>query len=174
MAFLKIELFLKQKDNDETALFVFDEPSGSLDDHFRNIFLSFLFEKFRSKKFTVLLITHDYSTISAVEKYAADLRNDISYKELSFESSGLRCVDFVPDDYLNWLQAQRNFKRSEQSATSYRPVLRVASSLEVFDRRLEISKNIGGKKVVHSNCSLLPWRISKPRAESEKRVLQKQ
>jgi ABC-type glutathione transport system ATPase component len=150
MAFLKIELFLIGKHDAEKTFFVFDEPSGSLDDHFRNIFLSFLFEKFRNKKFTVLLITHDYSTISAVQTYAADLRNDITYKELSIESRGLQCVGFVPDLYMNWLKEQKTCVIPGKTLQPYRPVLRVASSLEVFGRRLEISKDKEGEKI----CSL--------------------
>jgi ABC-type glutathione transport system ATPase component len=146
MAFLKIELFLMRRYQDEKTFFVFDEPSGSLDDHFRDIFLSLLFEKFRKKKFTALLITHDYSTISAVQTYAADLWNDISYKEFSLESGGLHCEDFVPDLYMNWLEEQKTRVIPEKTFQPYQPVLRVASSLEVFGRRLEISKDKEGKK----------------------------
>ena len=147
MAFLKIELYLKKSKEYGKTFFVFDEPSGSLDDHFRDVFLSFLFEKFREKKFTVLLITHDYSTISAVEKYAEDILNDIVYKELTLESSGLCCVDFVPDRYMDWLKAQRLREQSGKPIKSYRPVLRVESSLEVNGRRLEITKDKEGKKI---------------------------
>lgn len=147
MAFLRIELFLKNVREYGRTFFVFDEPSGSLDDHFRDVFLSFLFEKFREKRFTVLLITHDYSTISAVKKYAEDLRNDITYKELTLESAGLCCVDFVPDRYMDWLKVQRSRERSEKSEKSHRPVLRVESSLEVFGRRLEITKDKEGKQI---------------------------
>lgn len=147
MAFLKIELYLSERHTNGRTFFVFDEPSGSLDDHFRDVFLSFLFEKFREKKFTVLLITHDYSTISAIEKYAEDLRSDITYKELTLESSELCCVDFIPDRYTDWLKGEKSKERIEKSVKTHRPLLRVESSLEVFGRRLEITKDKEGKHI---------------------------
>ena len=48
MAFLKIELLLETRPAPGRTLFIFDEPSGSLDNHFRDIFLSLLFEKFQT------------------------------------------------------------------------------------------------------------------------------
>jgi ABC-type glutathione transport system ATPase component len=145
MAFMKIELFLRSGGG--RSCFVFDEPSGSLDDHFRDVFLSFLFEKIRERKFTVLFITHDYSTISAVETYAPDLRNDVAYRELSVQSGGLRCEEFVPDRYRIWLKEQKSRRVSDAPAKPSRPVLRVESSLEIFGRRLEITKDPGAEKV---------------------------
>ena len=67
MAFLKIELMQETMPENIKTLFIFDEPSGSLDNHFRDVFLSILFEKYQRRKFTVLLITHDYSVISSVK-----------------------------------------------------------------------------------------------------------
>ena len=50
MAFLKIEILQDMLTENTRTLFVFDEPSGSLDNHFRDIFLSLLFEKYKKKK----------------------------------------------------------------------------------------------------------------------------
>ncbi|HVN47182.1 MAG TPA: ATP-binding cassette domain-containing protein [Bacteroidota bacterium] len=150
MAFMKIERLINQTKLDARTLFVFDEPSGSLDDHFRNVVLSFLLDKFRTRKFTVLLITHDYSILSALEREAADLRHEIFYKELSMENNVLRCTDFVPDRYLNWLRAERSARFSEQPVSWNRPILRVSSSVEVFGRRLELSN----ESSCNQNCAL--------------------
>ncbi len=66
MAFKKIKKYIDSKSN-KTALFIFDEPSGSLDNRFRNLFIQLLIECYKQKPFTVLIITHDYSIISEVE-----------------------------------------------------------------------------------------------------------
>lgn len=150
MAFMKIELFLGQTNSSAHPLFVFDEPSGSLDDHFRDVFLSFLFEKFRKKPFTVLLITHDYSILSAVKKYASDLHREIVFKELAAEHGVLRCTDFAPDRYADWLRQERSALVLHASARANRPLLRVGNSVEVFGRRLEISRDVSGEQT----CSL--------------------
>ncbi|MBL7994448.1 ATP-binding cassette domain-containing protein, partial [bacterium] len=65
MAFKKIQMFIKNESIDD-AVFIFDEPTGSLDNGYRNRFLNYLFELFRHKPFTGLIITHDYSMISEV------------------------------------------------------------------------------------------------------------
>ncbi|GEM_PF-381052 len=139
MAFLKIDLLLEQMDDHARTMFVFDEPSGSLDNHFRDVFLSFLLEKFEKRKFTTLLITHDYSIISAVRKADPNILKDISYKELSLGRKGLTLTDFMPDNYLKWLHGQKPLRMFFEAPLSPQPLLRVASGMEVFGRRLVLT-----------------------------------
>ncbi|KAA3618439.1 MAG: ATP-binding cassette domain-containing protein [Calditrichaeota bacterium] len=82
MAFKKIKIYLDSKST-KTALFVFDEPSGSLDNRFRNLFIQLLLECYQLKPFTILIITHDYSIISEVEKNYKDISAAVEYLELT-------------------------------------------------------------------------------------------
>jgi peptide/nickel transport system ATP-binding protein len=150
MAFLKIELMHETMPEDSKTLFVFDEPSGSLDNHFRNVFLSLLFEKYQKRKFTVLLITHDYSVISTVRNAGLKILNDISYKELTLKHRELKLNDFKPEQYTNWLKRQEGSNISNVPIRAQQPLLRVESGIEVFRRRLILTRDrIGG-----SSCPL--------------------
>jgi peptide/nickel transport system ATP-binding protein len=144
MAFLKIELLLETMPEHIKTLFVFDEPSGSLDNHFRDVFLSLLFEKYQKRKFTVLLITHDYSVISAVRNAGLKILKDISYKELILKHKELTLNDFKPEHYTNWLKSQEESKFSSVSIRSKQPLLHVESGIEVFRRRLVLTKDRAG------------------------------
>jgi len=157
MAFLKIEMMQESISERLKTFFVFDEPSGSLDNHFRDVFLSILFEKFQKRKFTVLLITHDYSIISAVRSTGPNILNDISYKELSLKHNVLTLNNFKPEQYTRWIQSQEESKKASVPAGVQRPLLRVESGLEVFGRRLIISRDRKGG----SSCPLeiLPYNM---------------
>jgi len=70
MALEKIDMLPRLTAARRDAFFVFDEPSGSLDNHFRDLFLDLLFDRFRRRPFTALVVTHDYSMISRVTQAA--------------------------------------------------------------------------------------------------------
>ncbi|MCX6120147.1 MAG: ATP-binding cassette domain-containing protein [Ignavibacteriales bacterium] len=150
MAFLKIEMLLETMPEHIKTLFVFDEPSGSLDNHFRDVFLSLLFEKYQKRKFTVLLITHDYSVISVVRNAGLKILNDISYKELMLKHKELTLNDFKPEYYTNWLKRQEESKLSSVPIRVTQPLLRVESGIEVFGRRLVVMRDRTGG----SSCPL--------------------
>jgi ABC-type glutathione transport system ATPase component len=83
MAFTKMD---QLPNNDRASfLFVFDEPTGNLDNELRNTFLALLFEKFRSRSCTVLLITHDYSMISEIISRHRSMTDAIIFNELSLD-----------------------------------------------------------------------------------------
>jgi ABC-type glutathione transport system ATPase component len=151
MAFKKIDLLLANGTANSKELFVFDEPTGSLDNYYRDLFLTMLFERFRKLNFTALLITHDYSMIGTINERYADMMHLIAFKEFSLQSrwTGLpsrsssspeNCVvmhDFQPKDYLQWLVTLKPVANS--SATDSKPLLTIAPDVTVFGRRLRIA-----------------------------------
>jgi|WetSurMetagenome_2_1015567.scaffolds.fasta_scaffold00027_44 peptide/nickel transport system ATP-binding protein len=104
MAFKKISLLASSKAAGARTFFVFDEPTGSLDNNYRNLFLELLFEKYSQHPFTVMVITHDYSIISELYAKYRQLLPHIHLKELRrAEPPEVEVVDFSAQDYLNWL-----------------------------------------------------------------------
>ncbi len=135
MAFKKMDLVLTGK-RFTHPLFVFDEPSGSLDNRYRDIFLEMLFERFRKLPFTVLLITHDYSMIGTIHERFADVLPGIAFKELASSRDGVRLRDFEPKEYLHWLSGLR-----PAAAAVGEPVLTIESESEVHGRTLTITRD---------------------------------
>jgi ABC-type glutathione transport system ATPase component len=87
MAFKKIALLTASQTQERPTFFVFDEPTGSLDNRYRNLFLGFLFEQYARRPFTAMIITHDYSIISEVYERYKSLANRIHFKELTDRKS---------------------------------------------------------------------------------------
>ncbi len=143
MALTKMDILFRSGSLNLQTLFVFDEPTGSLDNHLRDIFLSLLFKRVRQSNLTVLLITHDYSMVSEVTRSYSDLLDRTSFREISLQRTGLTLRDFEPGTYLQWLDQQR---QPVGTATAHppKPLLRVESGAEVFGSRLVISKDPGG------------------------------
>ena len=147
MALKKIDIVLKEQRLSNDTLFVFDEPTGSLDNHFRNVFLSLLIQRFQAQPLTTLLITHDYSMVSEVVRAHPNLLDKVLFKELRLErvrgASGhqqLVLKSFQPQSYLGWLESQS--EQPAQPASGQRKLLlRVERDVEVFGQRLAISKN---------------------------------
>jgi peptide/nickel transport system ATP-binding protein len=136
MAFKRIDAWIVKRDVDEPTYFVFDEPTGSLDNNYRNQFLQLLFEKYVVKPFTVVIITHDYSIISEVYRHYRRLINYIRFLELSRENDAEVAVhNFSPEEYLSWLETPK--KRSYPSADT-KPVLTVSPHFSIFNRNLTI------------------------------------
>ena len=129
MAFKKWAMPCKNKDR----LFIFDEPTGSLDNRYRDIFLKELLRRYREQPFTVLLITHDYSMISAFTEHHATLLPHIYFKELRRQNTALvKLLDFKPAAYTDWLARQHpasGLRTSDQS-----PVLKITPKFKVFDK----------------------------------------
>jgi len=146
MAFKKLDMLLAGTPPERAPLYVFDEPTGSLDNHFRDLFLSMLFARFRKRPFTVLLVSHDYSMISHVQKAYADLRDGISYKELVSRGGALALQDFLPETYLGWLDKQHPAAGVQGTAAGALPIVTVESRVEVFGRTLFITRDRHGKE----------------------------
>lgn len=146
MAFKKLDMMLAGRSPERPPLFVFDEPTGSLDNRFRDLFLSMLFTRFRQRPFTVLLISHDYSMISHVRKTYADLAKGIRYKELVSRGGVLALQDFLPETYLSWLERQHPAPPARGNASRAEPLVTVESSVQVFGRDLLITSDKEGEK----------------------------
>ena len=100
-------------------LFVFDEPTGSLDNHFRNLFIDLLLEKFVQKPFTSLFITHDYSIISQIMHKHKDVLKHVDFKELTRIQSGKVTLDyFSPEKYVAWLEQMGTKNNANQRMQS--------------------------------------------------------
>jgi peptide/nickel transport system ATP-binding protein len=139
MAFKKIEVWQNSAPEGSPSFFVFDEPTGSLDNHYRNLFLGLLLDKYRRRPFTAVLITHDYSIISEIYQQHKDLLPRVHFQELS-RQTGSRVVvnNFMADEYLSWLKDTRG-RRIE--AGTGEPVLSVKSAFRIFNRQCGIYRD---------------------------------
>jgi ABC-type glutathione transport system ATPase component len=146
MALKKIDMHLRNPRSDSNTVFVFDEPTGSLDNHSRDVFLSLLLRRFQRQHITTLLVTHDYSMISEVTASHHGLLDHLSFKELSLEQEGLVLKDFQPEVYLDWLKSQRNDRGVTSASIRTRPLLSVESGARVFGQELVISKDASSDK----------------------------
>lgn len=137
MAFKKLALY-----RGGPGIFVFDEPTGSLDNEYRNVFLDMLFRRFVSLPFTALIITHDYSLISHVMRVHRDAMPAVSFRELHRLPAGeVALRDFSPERYLGWLEAIRGRARPRGEEA----VLRVSPRFSVFGRDLVICADPAGR-----------------------------
>ncbi len=137
MAFKKIDVLMRTVGAGAPSFFVFDEPTGSLDNRYRNLFLELLFEKFRQRPFTVMIITHDYSVISELYAKYGRLLPRIHLKELRRgEGTRVEVVDFSAQEYLSWLSAG-----IQRPPASGGPVLEVGARFSVFGRQLCLYKD---------------------------------
>lgn len=139
MAFKRIDAFLQSKIQ-EPAFFVFDEPTGSLDNRYRDIFLKLLFQKYAVRPFTIQIITHDYSIISEIYRSYKPLQSKVHFKELTRTGdANVSIRDFSADEYLSWLTRNRRpaaltYKRTD-------PVLEIDSSFSIFGKEHHIYKD---------------------------------
>lgn len=133
MAFKKL-LRMQQEGRAQEGLFVFDEPSGSLDNHYRNRFLEMLFQRYRKGAFSAVFITHDYSIISEIYSRHADLRERIAFKELSRQEGRLVLQDFAPRAYLDWLKLEKSMETPPGDLQA--PLLTMNGGYEVFGKKM--------------------------------------
>ncbi len=141
MAFKKIDQWIAERGATDPPLFVFDEPTGSLDNRFRDIVLDMLFRRFRTKPFTAVVISHDYSMVSMIRRKHADLASSVTYKELCLNKGDLALRPFEPETYLRWLREQ-SLPKPNASMTSV--IGTVEPDVTIFGRNLRISRNSGG------------------------------
>ena len=139
MALKKIDRYLDIKTK-TIPLFIFDEPTGSLDDELRNWFLEVLFEKFNQKPFTILFITHDYSIISEVVNKNPKLHNFIIFNELVRYQDEIKQQVFDEQNYLNWISKSKHSLSSQQQKPG-KCLLTLNSEINVFDKNITICKN---------------------------------
>ncbi len=140
MALKKIDMLLNSERRLRHGMFIFDEPTGSLDNHFRDVFLSLLFRRFRQSPFTTLIITHDYSMVGKMAGSFGDVMEHVSFKELRKSGDGLMLKDFQASTYLGWLKQQ-----NKEAFDEFRPsLLRIESGAEIFGQRLCIYKEARG------------------------------
>lgn len=125
------------------ALFIFDEPTGNLDNQLRDEFLDLLVENFRSRHCTVLLITHDYSMISRFTTSYADLAHKIYYKELGLERGRLQLREFLPSAYLGWVKAQKAHALAERGEST---LMKLQPNVRIFGRALKVTRHPAGRK----------------------------
>jgi len=133
MAFKKIKKYLDNT-HIKTALFVFDEPSGSLDNTYRDLFIQLLLECYRQKPFSSIIITHDYSVISTVEEKYKQLAAGIEYKELASHNGTINLSAFSKDEYLGWINSQ-TYQKS-QTANNEQAIVKIKSGVEIFSKTL--------------------------------------
>jgi peptide/nickel transport system ATP-binding protein len=124
------------------ALFIFDEPTGSLDNRLRDEFLDLLVEKFRVSNATVLLITHDYTMISHFTSAFPDLAKRIVFKELLQEHGKLRLREFHASEYLDWIGTRKTRARA---AAQGGEILKLEPSIRVFGLTLLVTRDEAGK-----------------------------
>lgn len=100
MALKKMDSLVSLGSLTPDTFFVFDEPSGSLDNGFRNAFLKELTNRISKTPFTVLFITHDYTIIPWFKK---NYDKPVTWLELvKSDTEGLLLKPFLPDDFLTW------------------------------------------------------------------------
>ncbi len=136
MAFKKMAGMLQKKKGD-SHLFIFDEPTGNLDDEYRNIFLKMLITAQQELQFTALLITHDYSMISEIIHHYPDRLPQIDFQELRTQKGKLKQFPFSADMYIHWLDTVSPVKSSRPSPDTL--ILSLDAEIQVFDRRLTVS-----------------------------------
>ena len=138
MAFTRMDIALAAGEP-ARGLYVFDEPTGSLDRDARDRFLDRLFARFRLRHETVLLVTHDYGMIAYVRSRHRDLEGRFRFLELTASGGAARTRTFEPGRFLSWLDAQR----PEQAPGTGAPVLRVESGISVYGRTLAFARPAG-------------------------------
>ena len=142
MAFEKLDLFWETREKNRQTLFVFDEPTGSLDNNYRNIFIRLLLEKYAQFPFTVMFITHDYSIISEIYAHYRTFLPAIHFKELTRHGeAAVELHDFSARDYLAWLDTAS--PPSYAATNGLREVLRVEPEFSIFGRNHRICKDPG-------------------------------
>ena len=146
MAFKKIDLLIDSAEISPKTFLVFDEPTGSLDNNYRNIFLDLLFKKYLKKPFTVMIITHDYSIVNAIQEKHGYIMEQVRLKEFVRQKNNtVEMRDFLAEDYFNWLHGKK-FVDVSRERTHDDIVLNVEPQFKVFNRSLSIYKDAAHTK----------------------------
>ncbi|HED09880.1 MAG TPA: ATP-binding cassette domain-containing protein [Caldithrix abyssi] len=145
MAFKKLRLYQKRSAVGD-ALFIFDEPSGNLDNVARNGFLDQLLSHYREKPFTAVVITHDYTIISYLNRHYPGMRDNVLWRELqrdAGESGKLQLISFPEKSFTDWLRAL-NPVRSHLDHSGHE-ILRLKSGVRIWDKNYHFF-NISGEE----------------------------
>jgi len=138
MALKKISIATKSN----SGVFIFDEPTGSLDNQNRDIFLDLLIEQIAQFPRTILFISHDYSIINKISQYSQELNQKVSYVELSRDEEGHNIHHFSGKLYTDWLSRVKSQKITIKTS----PILTIESGFELFNHRFSFSDHSGSKK----------------------------
>jgi ABC-type dipeptide/oligopeptide/nickel transport system ATPase subunit len=149
MALEKIGMLPAAGADGPETMFVFDEPSGSLDNRFRDIFLTELFSSYQRRPFTALVITHDYSMISRIAEEDAAVKQNVVLRELVRRDDRIALRDFDPARYTGWVRELERGNDAAPRSTDRAPVLTVDHTLAVFGRHLTISPDREGTRRTH-------------------------
>jgi len=129
---------LKKMKQEESGFFVFDEPTGNLDEYHRNKMLDSLIGSFKKGKQTVLIITHDYTIIDYIVLNFPKLKSFIEYNELVKTSSELELKPFETSSYISFLKAGNyDFSKSLETDTLFQ----LNHSIGLFGKQLTIYQN---------------------------------
>ncbi len=156
MAISKLKLSRKIS----AGMYIFDEPTGSLDNKNRNIFLNLIFEEFKKSAKTILFISHDYSIINYIETHAPDLKQKITFSELREEGNGHAIHPFSGKIYIEWITGLKR----QHHTTSQRPLLTMESGFEIFGKRYAFSKDPAFSRETH--LALFPKQFLYLKADS--------
>ena len=140
MAFKKIALLKNSPSCARSALFVFDEPSGNLDNHFRDQFLNLLCEYHAQMPFTAVVITHDYSMITSLQRHQRHMLASIAFREVYRKKSRLGIREFAPALYTEWADSLCPPPPKQWPP----PILEFESGATVYGKILVISQDPGG------------------------------
>ncbi len=138
MAMMKVDRFIA-RGGSSCPLFVFDEPTGSLDNRFRDIVMGMLIRRYRSQTFTAVVVSHDYSLISMLQRHYSDMAGAFAYRELVKEGEHLLLREFAPETYSHWLKEQQPPPAAE--AGRRKIVARVESSVGIFGKTLTLRRS---------------------------------
>jgi ABC-type glutathione transport system ATPase component len=137
MAFAKMDLS-SGGSPEAGGLFVFDEPTGSLDREARDRFLVQLLERHRrNPRQTILLVTHDYSMVGFFERQGSDIRERSTYLELVRRGKEHEVRLFSPSQYIHWIETLRSPRKAEFSGPA---LLEVEGGISVFGRTFSFSR----------------------------------
>ncbi len=135
MAFKKMSLAYKPP-----TFFVFDEPTGNLDNAYRNLILSEILRYFKKRPFTLLFITHDYSLLRELYDRHRPLLPFMQFHELVREKGRrVRQQSFSAATYLNWEEGLQPL--SLRSPAKPEPALTIEPEIRVFGHSLVLYRN---------------------------------
>jgi peptide/nickel transport system ATP-binding protein len=125
-----------------SGVFIFDEPTGSLDNQLRDVFLDLLIEQITQFPRTILFISHDYSIINKISRYSKEFNQKVSYTELSRNEEGHNIHHFSGKLYTDWLDRVK----SQRISINTSPILAIESGFELFNHRFSFSDHSGSKR----------------------------
>ena len=151
MALRKMDLAPERKH----GIFIFDEPTGSLDNPYRDLFVKSLLTRYRRQPRTILFITHDYSLLSHLLAEYRDLLKVMNFREIVWSDRRLSVRDFHPGEYVDWVSSLQ--KTRVRSGSAEKPLLFLDSSLRILGRELKITSDAEGRE--ETPLEVMPGRM---------------